>query len=501
MDKEFLNEKFNLDNLEVIIRNNYINTFKYLLKNNFKISKYFNEILVYLADYDRFDMLMYLIDELKNNNIKFNIVTKGIKKIKNKDGNIKLKPSSKNEAFIAACQSGNLDIVIYLVEEFMSSISIENAEINRAISIASTYGHLDIIKYLIQDFDKVKIRGFNTKDNINTALIYACGFDQLDIVKYIVEEFNINHETNTQAIIWASNKGYINIVEYLFESYNNATEILISASNYNHLDIVKLAINNGADIRAENDKALINACRNGNLEMVKLMNIKGINDKAIIETNFILRMQHDIDKRQNYYNIIEYLVLNGAQVQFKDTTFYNNHIIQDLSEYISKAQFSNEVINILLTNKDISNKALIYAGKNGRINIIKRIIEFGIMICSEIYYAFGNIIFKFDLDHFFDDNSLLLSLFGAITGDHFDIIKYLVEKFDTLIYIQNNKAIKLIGSVSSNIDIVKYFVEGNFNFRSENNTSITDIILKSAIEDNNYRVIEYITELNYNNMY
>ena len=117
--------------------------------------------------------------------------------------------------FSIACQSGNLTTVKLL--SITHKNYIKNNCLESGIYYASMYGHLKIIKFL-EYF-------FGTKGD-SFDLSTAADEGHLDVVKYFVES-GVPIENN--AILWATEHGHTNIVEYLTSVKNikNANTFLI----------------------------------------------------------------------------------------------------------------------------------------------------------------------------------------------------------------------------------------------------------------------------------
>ena len=117
--------------------------------------------------------------------------------------------------------------------------------------------------------------------NINYQFVNASRYGYLEVVKLLIEKGANVRAQNNQGIIVASEYGYLEIVKLLIKNnvdmraQNNRS--IISASFNGHLSIVELLIKNGANVCAQNNQAIINASGKGHLKIVKLLIDSGAN--------------------------------------------------------------------------------------------------------------------------------------------------------------------------------------------------------------------------------
>lgn len=126
-----------------------------------------------------------------------------------------------------AFRQGNLDIIIYLLEQGLTCDT-------RDIVQASLYGHLHILEYvyennLIKDWQCVDI-----------SIVDACELGNMDMLKFLLCIGVCNY--TSYPIEKASEKGHLNMIEYLHSMKYKSSE-----------------------------QAVWNACKNGNLEIVKFL--------------------------------------------------------------------------------------------------------------------------------------------------------------------------------------------------------------------------------------
>ena len=110
-----------------------------------------------------------------------------------------------------------------------------------------------------------------------------------------------------------------NGVDINTEKIGSQSAILVAARK-GHIDIVKLLLENGADVNAKSSDSLtwfsgwtplISACENGHFETAKLLIENGADVNASSKSGWTALMSA---ARGGYFNIVELLVENGADV-------------------------------------------------------------------------------------------------------------------------------------------------------------------------------------------
>ena len=269
----------------------------------------------------------------------------------------------------------------------------------------------------------------------------------------------------------ASSKTEINIGDVVH--YANSTPLMI-ASSYNHYNIAKALIDNGAlvNLRAgDGFNALMEAVRTGNIEIAKLL----INNNSDINI-----------KNKDGKNMIMIACENGNEEMF-------NLLIENNADINAKSSWGAS--------------ALIYASENGNINIMKYLIDNGI-----------------DVNGKADDNGDT-PLLWAVTGKNpYEASKLLIENGAdvnaandsgvapaTILAASTPKVVKLlkdngadldtkfldyyppiaIAAGAGNLEIVKALVENGADVNYYPN-DINYTAIFHAIDQHNYEVAEYL---------
>lgn len=303
--------------------------------------------------------------------------------------------------------------------------------------------------------------------------------------------FNIN-KTETELLNYI--KQIPNIQEYtnLRDKEGNTTLIFASAKGY--LDLVKFLVEKGkSNVNDKNNEgitALMAACDKENLDIVKYLVAEGgsnINDKTIDGITALI-----VACFKGNLNIIKYLVAKGANINDKT----NNG---DTALLFSCEKGNLDIVKYLITEggANINDKnnngdtALIIASNKGYLDIVKFLItEGGANINDKNKYN-------------------QTALIKASENDYFDIIKYLVTEGGANINDKDNNGESAldIAQENNNIPIVNY-LKSKLNIEVEIDKSfiktffnpIDDIIIKKITENilNNLNEIDNysINELN-----
>jgi len=255
---------------------------------NFLSDKIGQDITKYIL-YPYLKVHSELIPALKNNDI-----TNAIILIEN--GIDVKKVNSLNEtSLMYAIKINNIYISKLLIAKGVDINTITNNRLqNTALSIAITNDNdnIELVKLLFDNGADIN----NSIKNITESLIKAIQKTNLNIVKFIVEKgANVNtiHENNTlllQSI--NAKKVSVNFVKFLIEKGanvnfldNNSKTPLIYSIENNYIDIVKLLIDNKADINVVGPKPykktiLMYAIDMKNIDLIKLLIDKGLDVNA-----------------------------------------------------------------------------------------------------------------------------------------------------------------------------------------------------------------------------
>ncbi|KAJ3047479.1 hypothetical protein HK097_011505, partial [Rhizophlyctis rosea] len=112
----------------------------------------------------------------------------------------------------------------------------------------------------------------------------------------------------TKAWSWASQKGYIKIINHLLPhaSQDNLNILLKNAVRFGHKDLVQLAIEKGANIHHESNRPLILAAQNANFEIIKILLAAGANPRG--DPEYECDVLHHVPCRDSNADLVKFLI-------------------------------------------------------------------------------------------------------------------------------------------------------------------------------------------------
>ncbi len=228
-------------------------------------------------------------------------------------------------------------------------------------------------------FNKVNI----DQETKNDGLILACEKGNLNIVKFLLQRGADIHADNyydaRERYIRTGDYSDIDNLLFISEIVNSkhlGDMPLIKAVKNNHYYLVDFLLQNGADIHAQDNLALIKAIHENNLQMIKLLFSHGINigDNLVDPLNVAILTESVLP-------IIEFLVENGADLH------YENDIILDSALLMGDLRVIDYLVrkgaNVNFQGNERILESLI--GKEKR-EIIKYLLSHGLQIKNQSLY-------------------------------------------------------------------------------------------------------------------
>jgi len=178
-------------------------------------------------------------------------------------------------AFEEACKNGNIKIIL----EF---IQCNFEDWNCGYLAACRSGQLDIIDYMI------RMGATRLEDGLEDGLGSACHHGQLDVVKKLLTKYNIS-ASDFQSAFYG---GHMNVIKYIHDNCNLFMDnyrwngcLQYACKGAGNIDCINFAISNGANDWKE---SLSLACYSGKFDAAQMMLGKYL-DKGVYNTEFLYK--------------------------------------------------------------------------------------------------------------------------------------------------------------------------------------------------------------------
>ena len=353
-----------------------------------------------------------------------------------------------NEEFFVAVQKCNLPYIEYLV-----SLGIKD-NINRALCYSIYHNKIELVEFLISN-------GANINTNNNYPLRTSARNGYLELVDILLRH---KCKLDIAALHWSAKNGYFNIVKLLAENgidirANKEGALIVSASG-GHLNIVKYLVGLGCNINVKGDLplrvsaengqahiidyilknnssstngikyAFINSIKSGKLEVVELLfnKIEDMRNVTAIKEEALL-----ISALRGYFDILKYLIDNSSEYTYKS---YQRALRESIRfGNIIVAEYLNSM-NVVLTKNEYTEE-LIFSSIP-KLEVIKYLFKKGanlhadneILLRTTARYCFSNKeIIKFLVEHKANinvDNGYVIK--QCVEYCDLELLKFLVER-------------------------------------------------------------------------
>jgi ankyrin repeat protein len=210
-------------------------------------------------------------------------------------------------ALAKACDQGNLDLVKYLVLRQYQHSPDGRLNLQPALARAAYHGHMSIVRFLIESPVAAQstlagAQGRIRLKRLQWALTEAARGNQVAPIQYLMQ-FHCRNYTHTsthscvdRALDQAARQGNLDLVKYFIDrGVTRLDSALRQASLRGHVDVVNYLIERGA---RDFNPALEQACAGGHLEVVKLLVAQGTRHPWAM----------DFAARQGHFDIVKYLL-------------------------------------------------------------------------------------------------------------------------------------------------------------------------------------------------
>lgn len=225
----------------------------------------------------------------------------------------------KKSEIISAIKSSNF----MTIDDFLKTNDINKPIYNglNILLMSIEQGNLRLVKYLIEKGCDIT---YNNEESY-FPIEYACLCNQLSIVRCLIE-VNPNIFENNYSLIYASSKGFSNIVSFLLDKGCSANQVDNTGRNSLHwvaqegyFDIAKTLISKGCNIDMLDDDGttpLYIAASENRIEIVRLFIEYGANVDLADEDG---TTPFQIACAYNHYDVATILYNAGAQVDYVDS--------------------------------------------------------------------------------------------------------------------------------------------------------------------------------------
>lgn len=335
--------------LSYSIKKNDTDLFYFYIKNHANIHAKNNKALETAAKFGNFELVKFLV----NNGAYVNA----------RKGNIM-------KYAIISC---NVNIVKLLHEKGAIISSRDNYE----LIIASETGSVEIFAYIAKHC-------VNVENYINIIFMNACLSLNVDLVKYICSRYLIQQQVLNKGFLNACFRNDLDTINYLHSKNIDInfreTHALYTAITDQYNNLCKWLCTNGANIRHDNCRPIVNAIKVNNLEFLI----------------FVFNYYSDIKNQQTLMNAF----LNTC-IFTKNTFIFNelyhlccDEIIKSISchliiEAIKHDQY--DIIEIILNVNYKNSKNKLYNNLNDPLSVACRFENYNIIKLLLKYYQKGNI--------------------------------------------------------------------------------------------------------------
>ncbi len=422
------------------IQNGHLETLKLLINLGADynlIDKFGDNLLFYAAQYDKKEIIAYLVNELKLDvNFKnpvngitacFRAVQNGhletLKLLIKLDADYNVIEKFGDNLLLHAALNGQKEIITYLVNELKFDFNFINPnQGTTACFRAIQNGHLETLKLLINLGANYNLI---TKDGTNLLLHAACNGEK-EIITYLVNELKFdvnfkNHNQDTTACFRAIQNGDLEALKLLINlgaNYNLIDKfgdnLLLDAAYNGQKEIITYLVNElKFDVNFKNPNKDTTACfraiQNGHLETLKLLIKLGANYNLITKIgDNLLFYAAQYDKKE----IIAYLINElKFDINFKNPNQGTMACFRAVEDgHLEALKF---LVSLGADYKLISNSGanlLTHAAYNGQKEIITYLV-------NEL---------KFDVN-FIKPNKGTTACFGAVENGYLEALKLLIK--------------------------------------------------------------------------
>lgn len=286
-----------------------------------------------------------------------------------------------NTALMLTCAYGLLDPVIELMSHEKIDLEVQNENGHTALMEAASGGYVDIVNYLVSHGSNISIHSNEYKE---TALTLAAYKGHLEVVRVLIAAIT-NYETIPEelhtALMEASMDGHVDVAQLLIDKGamvnmppDNFESPLTLAACGGHVELAMLLLKRGANLEEVNDEgynALMEASREGHEEMVALLLTQGAKPNVLTEESkeTALCMAASVGNLE----VVKLLLLKGADVNLGASTPLMEASAEGHVDIVALLLRSNAKINLVNSQGDT---ALSLACDIGNLEVVKLLLSY-----------------------------------------------------------------------------------------------------------------------------
>lgn len=230
---------------------------------------------------------------------------------------------NKDIALQAASRRNN-NTIVRLLSESIYGLQTAGVAYENAVLDAARHSHVNLVKYILDRYDSANRKGLQSE-----ILVVAAGIGHLQLVQTMLDngiDVNYTGFGYIHVLTEAAAGGYALVVSLLlekgalFNSKGHDRGAINRAARYGHEDVVRVLLDNGADVNADSGSGFQNplyeAAMSQHVSMMRLLLDRGADIKAFEcgESAF------DRAIRMGYEEVIRVLVEAGVDI---DSTGYD----------------------------------------------------------------------------------------------------------------------------------------------------------------------------------
>ena len=378
--------------------------------------------------------------------------------------NVNYSNSEGQTALILASEAGQEEVVEILLS-VGANIHHQDKYGHTALMVSKT---IKIFLSLLQPNADINLLEHST----STHLMIACDLGHMAVIETLLVEYNndrnVQNKAGWSAIMFASRKGYQQVVEILLEkgadpnnhAFDGLTALIIASIN-SHLQIVALLLKSCADPNSCSEQgwtALMFVIFKGNLQLAELLLKERADPNAHSNEGHTALM---FSSENGHLKITELLLKEKADPNAHDNKgqtalmFASNNGHLQLAELLLKEKADSNAHD----NKGLT--PLMIASQNGHLQLAK-------------------LLLKVKADPNADSNEGHTALMFSSENGHLQITELLLkEKADPNAHDNKGQTVLMFASKNGHLQLAELLLKENANPNAHSNTGLTPLLLAS----------------------